>query len=236
METTSVLIFDVIGLTGVVFYIAAYAALQFGLLKGNGYTYTIMNLIAATLVLVSLSNDFNLSSAIIQTTWIAISVFGLTRYFILHHSTKLSAEEAAFARSKLPNIPKPMVRQFFLAGSWADLNSGTVLATEGEDLNALVYLLLGEADVSHGGHTVATLKADSFVGELTCFDGGRATATVTLNTPARVFKIASRDLAKLCNRNAELKVEIEQAIRRETGIKLVAANSRLRGDASRAEA
>lgn len=229
MDVPPDLIFNAIGLTGVVFYISAYAALQAGLLKGNGYSYTTLNLVAASLVLVSLSNNFNLSSAIIQITWIAISVFGLARYFILHHSTRLSPEEAAFARSKLPMIPKPLVRRFFLAGAWDDLEPGTVVATEREELCTLVYLLLGEANVSHDGHHVGTLGSDSFIGELTCFDGGQATATVTLTTPARVFRIGSAPLVKLCNRNPELRVEIERAIRKDTGLKLVAANARISG-------
>lgn len=232
MDIPETVIFDAIGLAGVVFYISAYAALQAGLLRGNGYTYTIMNLIAAALVLVSLTNNFNLSSAIIQTTWIAISVFGLGRYFILHHSTRLTPEEAAFARSKLPTIPKPLVRRFFLSGSWEDLPPGTVIAEEDEELGALVYILLGEAEVSHGGHKVGMLDSDSFVGELTCFDGGRATATVTLASPSRVFKVTSKELLKLCNRNPELRVDIERAIRKDTGIKLVAANARMSGRSS----
>lgn len=227
MDVTADLVFDAIGLAGVAFYVSAYAALQGGFIRGSGFTYTFMNLIAASLVLVSLTNNFNLSSAIIQTTWITISVFGLTRYFILHHSTKLTADEAALARSKLPTIAKPLARKLFLAGSWEELATETVIATEGEELSALIYLLLGEADVTHGGQKVGALESDSFIGELTCFDGGRATATVTLSSPSRIFRIASKDLIKLCDRNPELRAEIEQAIRKDTGIKLVAANTRM---------
>lgn len=236
MDNTPALFFDAVGLAGVVFYITAYGALQGGFLRGNGYIYTTMNLIAAVLVLVSLTNNFNLSSALIQIMWIAISVFGLARYFILYHSTRLTPEEAAFARSKLPDIAKPLVRTFFLAGRWSNLPPGTVIATEGEELSALVYLLLGEAEVRHRGKNVGQLKSDMFVGELTCFDGGRATATVALTSPARVFRIASKDLVKLGQRTPELRAAIEQAIRRDTGLKLVAANTKLSSPKSWVEA
>jgi hypothetical protein len=227
MEIPSALLFDGIGLVGVALYIGAYAGLQFGFIKGSGYTYTILNMTAAAMVLVSLYNNFNLSSAIIQMTWIAISIFGLTRHFILHHSTKLTADEATFARSKLPSLSKTMVRKLFLAGEWQDLPAGTVIVKEGEKLSALVYLLLGEADVTHEREAVGALSSDSFVGELTCFDDGCASATVTLRSPARVFRISSKKLNGLCNRYPELKVEVEQAIRKDTGAKLMAANSRL---------
>lgn len=227
MDDTSILIFDVIGLIGVAFYVTAYAALQAGFIRGTGYAYTIMNLIAAALVLVSLTNNFNLSSAIIQMTWIAISLFGMARRFILHHSTRLTAEEAAFALSTLPTLPKPLVRQFFLSGSWSDLRPGTVVATEGEELGALVYLLLGEATVSYGGQPVGTIASDSFIGEQTCLDGGKATATVTLSSPSRIFRIPSRNLTRLCARFPELKTAIDHAIRHDTRTKLTAANTRL---------
>jgi hypothetical protein len=229
MDDSANLIFDAIGMTGVFFYITAYAALQAGFLKGGGYTYTIMNLIAASLVLVSLTNNFNLSSAIIQITWIVISVFGLTRYFILHHSTRLTPEEAAFARSKLPTIPKPLVRNFFQSGSWVDLEPGTIIATEGKELGALIYLLLGEAEVENGKQPVGLVGSDSFIGELTCFDGGTATATVTATSPTRVFRIPAATLIKLCSRNPEFRIEIERSIRKDTGLKLVAANARISG-------
>lgn len=228
--------FDAIGLMGVVLYVGAYAALQAGFLKGSSYTYTIMNLMAAALILVSLTNEFNLSSAIIQTTWIAISISGLTRHFILHHSTRLSPEEAAFARSKLPMLPRPLLRRFFLAGAWADAEPGTVVATEGEALDALVYILLGEAEVSVRGHPVGTLRSDSFIGELTCFDGGAASATVTVTSPARVFRVSSAVLVKLCARSPDLRIEIVNAIRKDTGIKLLAANVQLSGRTANAGA
>lgn len=227
MDATTSQIFNAIGLMGVLFYVSAYAALQAGFIRGNGYTYTILNLIAASLVLVSLTYNFNLSSAVIQTIWIAISVFGLVRHFILHHSTKLTADEAAFARSKLPGIPKPLARRLFLAGTWEDLQPGTVIATEGKELGALVYLLLGEAVVSHGSEKIGQLKSDSFIGELTCFDGGYASATVTVQSTARIFHIGSKNLIKLCGRHPDLRVALEKAIRRDTGMKLIASNGRL---------
>lgn len=227
MDDSSAFLFDSVGLVGVAFYIGAYAALQIGLLRGSGTPYTILNMIAAMLVLVSLTNNFNLSSAVIQITWIAISVFGLTRHFILHHSTRLSAEESAFIRSKLPQISRPLARKLFKAGAWSDLDQGTVIATQDRELGALVYLLLGEAEVTHNGQPVGHIQSDTFIGELTCLDGGVATASVTVKSPSRVFRISSKALQKLCSLNPDLHVAFEKSIRKDTGLKLVAANALL---------
>ena len=86
-------LFWMAGLVGVAFYLGSYAALQSGLLSGAGYLHTILNLIAASLVLVSLFAEWNMSSALIQASWIVISLIGLTRLYIRHRMLRFSDEE-----------------------------------------------------------------------------------------------------------------------------------------------
>lgn len=69
--------YTLIGLSGVVTYVVAYALLQLGVLDGNGVPYSVSNVAAASLVLISLTADFNLASAIIQIVWIVIGIAGL---------------------------------------------------------------------------------------------------------------------------------------------------------------
>ena len=65
------------GLAGVASYVIAYALLQLKLLDGNGVTYSALNVLAAALVLVSLTKDFNLASAVTQVLWIGIGCAGI---------------------------------------------------------------------------------------------------------------------------------------------------------------
>lgn len=69
--------FDLIGISGVLVYIASYACLQLRLIDSKGSVYSLANLTAAALILVSLSYNFNLASAMIQVSWIIISIVGL---------------------------------------------------------------------------------------------------------------------------------------------------------------
>ena len=78
-------IFELLGVAGFVFYMASYALLQLGKIAGHSYSYTLMNLIAASLVLSSLIHQFNLASVLIQVAWIVISVFGLCRIGVLKY-------------------------------------------------------------------------------------------------------------------------------------------------------
>ncbi len=70
---------DLIGLLGVALYVCAYAALQWGKLHGNSVWYSVLNGVAAALVLISLWGSFNLASALIQIMWISISISGIVR-------------------------------------------------------------------------------------------------------------------------------------------------------------
>ncbi|MBI1416211.1 MAG: cyclic nucleotide-binding domain-containing protein [Limimaricola sp.] len=218
---------NIAGLLGVVLYIGSYAALQFGLVRGNGFTYATANLLAAALVLVSLVGAFNLSSAIIQTVWIVISLTGILRMVILERTTRLTPEEQAFIASKFPGMARPAARRFLDAGGWFEAAAGTDLATEGQSLGALIYLAQGEADVSLRGRRIGACGPGNFIGEMTCFSGGEATATIGLLTPARYFMIRSEALQKLCQRDAELRHAIEHAVAGDTRTKLVAANAQL---------
>ncbi len=48
-----------LGMLGVVIYVGSYAAMQLGFVKGQSYTYSILNTAAPALVLLSLMDQFN---------------------------------------------------------------------------------------------------------------------------------------------------------------------------------
>lgn len=72
-------IFDACGLMGFAAYLGGFGALQFGALDGNGKAYAWINVVAASLVLISLYDAFNLASVLIQVSWIVIGYVGIVR-------------------------------------------------------------------------------------------------------------------------------------------------------------
>ncbi len=68
---------DIVGLVGVVAILSAYALLQSGRLAVRAPIYSALNLLGSGLILVSLTVDFNLPSAIIEGAWALISLYGL---------------------------------------------------------------------------------------------------------------------------------------------------------------
>jgi CRP-like cAMP-binding protein len=221
-------ILEVAGLLGVILYVGAYAALQSGLLRSNGYIYATANLAAASLVLLSLSSAFNLSAAISQIVWIVISVFGLVRMAVLERRARLNEEEHAFMAAKFPTMSRAMARKFLNAGDWYDAKAGTLLVTEGERLGGLIYLASGEAEVTLRGRPIAQCISGSFIGEMSCFDGSTANATVSLRQPSRYFLIRTEALNRLCARDLDMRRTVENGVGNDTRHKLIETDIRLR--------
>lgn len=81
-------VFDIAGLSGFCLYVGVYASLQMGRIDGNSISYTFVNASAASLVLISLLQNFNLASALIQIMWISISVIGIIRIIVSRRNAR----------------------------------------------------------------------------------------------------------------------------------------------------
>lgn len=71
--------YDWIGIGGVMLILLAYLVLQTGRIRGNGLAYQLMNLIGASAVLLSLVYKPNFSAIVMESAWIAISIYGIVR-------------------------------------------------------------------------------------------------------------------------------------------------------------
>lgn len=75
----SVAWYDVLGVVGVAVILLAFFGLQAGRLRGDGRIYQAMNAIGSLAVLVSLCFAFNLPSFVLESLWLLISIYGMTR-------------------------------------------------------------------------------------------------------------------------------------------------------------
>jgi len=74
---------DLIGNVGVVVLMITYLMLQLNKLSSDGLAYSLLNAIGASLIIVSLVFDFNLSALLMEVFWVLISLIGIYRYFRL---------------------------------------------------------------------------------------------------------------------------------------------------------
>lgn len=74
---------DLVGNIGVVVLIITYLMLQLNKLGSDGLAYSVLNAAGASLIVISLLFDFNLSALLMEVFWVLISFVGIYRYFRL---------------------------------------------------------------------------------------------------------------------------------------------------------
>jgi multidrug transporter EmrE-like cation transporter len=70
---------DFFGNVGVALMMIAYLLLQLDKLK-NGVVYSVINAVGASLVVLSLLTNFNLSAFLMEAFWVLISLLGIFRH------------------------------------------------------------------------------------------------------------------------------------------------------------
>ena len=219
-------LFDWAGYFGVILYIGAYFGLQLGWIPGVGYRYATLNLIAALLVLLSLVHAFNMASALIQLSWIVISIAGITRIYLISRRLQFTKEEEFFVEAGMPGTPLQVARQILDAGKWLDAEPGFSLTEEGEPVKKLYFIAKGHAEVFVANQPVAEVT-EGFVGEMNVIGEGPASASVQITYPSRLFCITGDNLRRLSRGNSETNIYIEKHLASATKHKLMQANSRL---------
>jgi multidrug transporter EmrE-like cation transporter len=74
---------DFVGNVGVVILMVAYLMLQLNKLRSQDLAYSLLNAIGASLIVLSLLVNFNLSALVMEVFWVLISFVGIYRYFRL---------------------------------------------------------------------------------------------------------------------------------------------------------
>lgn len=83
--------YDYVGTTGVFIILVAYFLLQTERLASATLSYSVLNLLGAVLITVSLVYDFNFSAFVIEIFWIALSLYGIWRWYRLRRAADRSA-------------------------------------------------------------------------------------------------------------------------------------------------
>jgi hypothetical protein len=71
---------DIFGIAGVILLVITYLLLQVNKLQSAGLLYSLLNAIGASLIILSLLDNFNLSAFLMEAFWVLISLVGVLRY------------------------------------------------------------------------------------------------------------------------------------------------------------
>ncbi len=91
--------YQFVGLLGFALYVAMYTCLSLRIVHSDQIRYFLGNLTAATMVLISLSHEFNLASALIQMFWITMSIPAIVLR-LAHRRSDRRADAATRAASR----------------------------------------------------------------------------------------------------------------------------------------
>lgn len=215
MIYSNVSISDFIGVLGVFLYLFAYFIMQLGYIRGQSYSYPIINMLAAAFIIVSLFESPNVYSLVIQVSWIVISIFGISRIYLMSRQITFSPDEQKIIDSKMSDIPVIDARKFLRSGVWSDLPAGTPLTEYNKPVERLVYLASGSASVLVDDRKVAEIKGDCFIREVTVIKGRPATASVVLTEPSRCFVIDAIQLRSLVQKDPAFARSLDSVLSQE---------------------
>jgi len=198
---------DGIGYFGAGVYLTAYSLLQTGVLRGRGYAYALMVIVAASCMIISTINAPNPAVVIMQACYILISVLGIARVFVNARMLRQTPEERDFISNHLPDLRREHVRSLLKRAEWKDVPAGVTLCKQDEKLDRFCFLSEGEAAVTIDDRFIGN-SHDCFVGELSFMTDGPATATVVTTTPSRILVFERKDLEPLIKRQPEIKLAL----------------------------
>ncbi|MEJ6388129.1 Crp/Fnr family transcriptional regulator [Gymnodinialimonas ulvae] len=217
-------IWTAFGLLGVILYLTAYGALQLGFLRGSSPVYTILNLLAASFVLFSLMEAFNMSSLLIQVSWITLSIIGLARMAWERSSARFTEAERVLLGRHFTTLPPHLARKLLRLGRWQTVSPGTVLTRQGQPVRELIYLGSGQARVSAHGATMTHLGTGALIGEVTIMHGAEATADVEIAQEAHIFSLPRAALIRELQADHDFALAVAGALQIEAQRKLDASN------------
>jgi CRP-like cAMP-binding protein len=93
-----------------------------------------------------------------------------------------------------------------------DVPAGHTLMGEGATAQEFFVVIEGTLRVERGGTLLSTLGPGDFVGEIGLVDGGPRSATVTAESPSRLFVIGHREFHSLLETHPGVQMKVLQAL------------------------
>ena len=94
-------------------------------------------------------------------------------------------------------------------GEWKTEKSNQILIKQGESVSDLIFIYEGSATVEVDGNIVTTLGKGAFIGEVSLMTDDPASATVKVNSPARLVRWPQKHLRQMLEKNQRLQDAIK---------------------------
>ncbi len=137
---------------------------------------------------------------------------------------RFSEDEAKFIAAAVPNVEKAHASRLVKLAKRVEYPAGTVLTTEGEKVENLLFLLEGAVRIDKGGDMVGVCGHDDFIGEIGFMLKTNATATAVVTNSVHCLSFNHRDLGRMLAKDNSLRHALESSFNRNLVEKLVKSN------------
>jgi hypothetical protein len=153
--------------------------------------------------------------------FLCINLAQIFLIFRERRSVEFSEEEKEIYETIFYNFAPFEFMKLLRIGEWKNAEAGAILTTQGEEVDFVMLIYNGLAEVEIDGAKVAELKDGNLVGEMSYFRGGRATATVRVLQPTRYLSWKKAKMDALSSRNPSMQATLRAVLSIDLANKLL---------------
>jgi CRP/FNR family cyclic AMP-dependent transcriptional regulator len=127
---------------------------------------------------------------------------------------KAKLETVLAAVPLFQGLTKRQLKRLAAITEVVEFMAGHSIVREGDEGDSFYVVLKGQAKVTVGKKTVATLLPGEHFGEISLLDGGPRTASVTSDTPMTMLMITRKAFLKELRQDAELSLSLMSSLSR----------------------
>ena len=135
----------------------------------------------------------------------------LLQFMRSNAAVRFTSDEEPMLEALLNDLPRARARHFLDQGLWLTGKAGETLIRQGEPVTHLFYIANGEAEVTSGGKAVGRVGQGDLVGEVTVLSGETASATVTLQSAARMWCAPAQSLRLYLDAHHDVRHAVEMS-------------------------
>ncbi len=155
-----------------------------------------------------------------QIAFIVINAFNLTALLLQRRPIKLNEQEKWLQQTTLRLLKPRKMRRLLQLAQTHDIDKGELLIEKGQELDALLLILSGQAQVEINQQQRATLYPGDFAGEMSFISSKLTSADVVAEKPIRYLAWPAHALERLYLRDPEMKDALQGAIGMDMANKL----------------
>jgi hypothetical protein len=157
--------------------------------------------------------------------YLGVNSIKVVLFLVDHFTLKLNPDEEILYTRLFRRTDRMSFKKLLENAQWVDIGTNKVIVEQGEKFEKIAILHDGVAEVEVDGITVALLRNDNFIGEMSFLSGELTSARVRTLSPCRLVEWEKADLHDLMQRDDKLRLIILEVFNLDMMAKIVEQNN-----------